>query len=83
VPVQTETANDTFFAGCSGAGYSFPFEMPNFQQYAQRVGRLTDWIGPDSVDVWDWNIPLGPALFEEYSQWAGTSVQVREQWEQS
>jgi hypothetical protein len=64
------SANDTFFAGTSGAGYVYPSIMPAaaFTRYAQQVERVSamysappatgapaDW----GVDIWNWGVPEG------------------------
>lgn len=54
---NTATFNDTFFAGCSGAGYSYPFHMPNFVNYAKHVGNALKLVGPNTVVKKNYLIP--------------------------
>jgi hypothetical protein len=73
---QTARPNDTFFAGVSGNGYSYAFDMPNFEAYATRAGEVLADIGPNVVDVWDWNLPLDTLAshFQAYNTFAGGQV---------
>lgn len=58
---NTATANDTFFAATAGAGYAYPWMMPNKVAYESRAGRLIGEITPGwppnsmEVDIWDNN----------------------------
>lgn len=51
--VSTATPNDSFFAGCSGGGYCYPWVMPRPEDYFRHVGRLLAAYGPNVVDVWE------------------------------
>jgi hypothetical protein len=62
----TATPNDSFFAGASGAGYTYPWHMPNLDAYARHVRRLIDAYGPDVVDVWESGLHLDK--FEQYQR---------------
>lgn len=61
---RTATPSDSFFAGCSGAGYCFPFHMPNLDQYAAHVADLTRTHGPRVIDLWENGMRLD--LYEQY-----------------
>ena len=60
----TATANDGFFAGCSGAGYCYPWKMPNFDEYAGHVARQIATHGPDVIDIWEGGLRLD--MYERY-----------------
>jgi hypothetical protein len=57
----TATANDTFFAATAGAGYAYPWSMPDMGPYVARAAQLAasftqGW--PDAswhIDIWDNN----------------------------
>jgi len=57
----TATANDTFFAATAGAGYAYPWSMPNMTGYIRRAAQLVShlaaqWPGQSwHVDIWDNN----------------------------
>lgn len=61
----TATANDSFFSATAGAGYAYPWLMPNasFVSYVQRAAGLIDAITPGwppfswEIDIWDSNVP--------------------------
>jgi hypothetical protein len=48
---RTSTPNDTFFAGTAGAGYAYPWSMPNMAPYVHRaaslIGNLTTGWPPN------------------------------------
>ena len=54
----TATGQDSFFAGCSGAGYCYPWHMPNTADYAAHVGHCIQEYGPAVVDIWENAIQL-------------------------
>ncbi len=66
---STATANDTFFAGCSGAGYCYPWKLPNFEDYARNAGRLLSAHGPSVIDVWEGRMRLD--MYERYQRLTG------------
>ena len=52
----TARSNDSFFAGCSGNGYAYPFNMAdNFPAYASQAGAQLRAYGPGAMDVWPQN----------------------------
>lgn len=55
---STATEQDSFFAGCSGAGYCYPWHMPNTAEYAAHAGRCLKDYGPAVVDIWENAIQL-------------------------
>jgi len=67
--VRTATANDTFFAGCSGAGYCYPFHMPNFEDYTRHVARQVSEFGPQVVDLWESGLRLD--MYTRYREATG------------
>lgn len=58
---QTATGNDTFFAATAGAGYAYPWSMPNMSGYVARAAKLAARLTPSwpdaawHVDIWDNN----------------------------
>jgi hypothetical protein len=55
---RTAGPGDSFFAGCSGAGYCYPWHMPNMPDYARQVGSAIARHGPEVVDVWENGLQL-------------------------
>ena len=57
----TATANDTFFAATAGAGYAYPWSMPDMGPYVARAAQLADSFTQDwpdeswHIDIWDNN----------------------------
>ena len=51
--VTTAKGQDSFFAGCSGGGYCYPWQMPNLDDYARHVHRCVSNYGPNVVDIWE------------------------------
>ncbi|MCD6352411.1 MAG: hypothetical protein J7M26_09855, partial [Armatimonadetes bacterium] len=49
---DTATDQDYFFAGCSGAGYCYPDDMPNVEQFARHTAEACQQAGIDCVDLW-------------------------------
>lgn len=49
---RTGTANDCFFAGCSGAGYCYPDYMPNVEQFAQFTAEHCARADVSAIDLW-------------------------------
>jgi hypothetical protein len=56
--VTTAKPLDSFFAGCSGGGYCYPWHMPNLDAYARHVRRCVTAYGPNVVDVWESGLRL-------------------------
>ncbi len=46
------TPQDYFFAGCSGAGYTYPNVMPNVGEFAAHTGRLAEKADIHILDLW-------------------------------
>jgi len=75
--VKTATPNDTFFAGCSGAGYTYPWQMPNFEAYATHVGTALKNVGPNIVDVWEGGLNTSNYLYyKTVAEKAGGSIEM-------
>jgi hypothetical protein len=74
---RTATPNDTFFGATAGAGYAYPWSMPNMAPYVHRtaalIGNLTAGWPANSfeVDIWDNN---NLTLLAEYKALAGDAV---------
>ena len=49
---DTATPDDYFFAGCSGAGYTYPDYMPNVAQFARHTGEACRASDISCVDLW-------------------------------
>lgn len=58
---RTATANDTWFSATAGAGYAYPWSMPDMRPYVARAARLVAALTPGwppaswPVDIWDDN----------------------------
>lgn len=74
---QTALANDTFFAATAGAGYSYPWSMPNMTNYVRRAAQLVEQLTSEwpsdawHVDVWDSNVLGNVSTYAAISADAG------------
>jgi hypothetical protein len=54
---DTATPNDYFFAGCSGAGYCYPDNMPNLDQFARHTAEACRLADIRVIDLWGCDRP--------------------------
>jgi hypothetical protein len=77
---STATANDTFFAATAGAGYAYPWSMPDMAPYVARAARLVAgftaaWpAGSWHVDIWDNNRLSNLSVYANFSRAAGLEL---------
>ena len=57
----TAKASDQFFGATGGAGYTYPWSLPDPKAYFERVASLNSQYMPADVwvDVWDGGCPAG------------------------
>jgi hypothetical protein len=71
---DSATPNDYFFAGCSGAGYTYPDVMPNLGQFAHHTADACKLADIHVIDLWGAERPEVKRQYAEITQPLGLMI---------